>query len=212
MSLYLPEAFHCQDRPAIARLIAEYPFACLVTTSGNEPVVTHLPLLLVPDRDPHGSLIGHMARANPHWRHFAEGNTLAIFQGPHYYVSPSWYSQPATAVPTWNYAVVHCGGHPQIVEDDAEVDAILDLSVRRFEEHQPKPWSLQLSPSELDALRRAIVAFRIPVQTVEAKFKLSQNRTAADQQGVATALAHSESHEARALASWMNGRPASTSP
>ncbi|CAG1006545.1 Protease synthase and sporulation protein PAI 2 [Burkholderiales bacterium] len=210
MSLYLPAAFACHDRAAIARLIAEHPLASLITSDGGELFVSHLPLLLVPDREPHGTLVGHLARANPHWQHFSTGRSLAIFQGPHHYVSPAWYVHPAAAVPTWNYAVVHCHGHPQTVEDQAEVDAILELSVRHFEDHQAQPWSPQLTSQELDALRRAIVAFRIPVQSVEAKFKLSQNRSTADQRRVTDALARSESQEARALAAWMSAKPSSS--
>jgi transcriptional regulator len=203
MSLYAPEAFLCADRMAVARLISEHPFATLITACGDELAVTHLPLLLVPDREPYGTLIGHVARANPHWQHFAAGKTLAIFQGPHHYISPAWYADPAGAVPTWNYAVVHCTGHPRIISDDGEIDAILDLTVRRFEDHQAHPWTPQLTPEMLGHLRQAIVAFRIPVLGVRAKFKLSQNRAEGDQERVAAALESSESQQARALAAWM---------
>lgn len=203
MTLYLPTAFACHDRAAIARLIAEHPFACLVTSDGGELFVSHLPLLLVPDREPHGTLIGHLARANPHWQHFSQGKTVAIFQGPHHYVSPSWYENQEGAVPTWNYAVAHCHGHPEIVESEPEIDAILDFTVRHFEAHQHKPWSPELSAATLDKLRRAIVAFRIPVLHLEAKFKLSQNRSAGDRHGVAHALSRSESQEAWAVAQAM---------
>lgn len=205
MSLYLPPAFACEERSAIARLIAEHPFATLVTSCAEELAVTHLPLLLLPDREPYGSIIGHVARANPHWQHFAQGKTVAIFQGPHHYISPAWYKNREGAVPTWNYAVAHCHGHPEIVESEAEVDAILDFTVRHFEAHQREPWTPDLTEETFSKLRRAIVAFRIPVQRVEAKFKLSQNRSDADQHSVAQALAKTESQEARAVAQAMQG-------
>jgi transcriptional regulator len=203
MTMYTPTAFSSSDRAAAARLVAEHPFATLVTTCDGEPAVTHLPLLLVPDREPFGTLIGHLARANDHWRHFAEGRTLAIFQGPQHYVSPAWYTHAEGSVPTWNYAVVHLSGHPEIVADASEIDTILDATVRHFESHHEPAWTPQLTADALRALREAIVAFRIPVQHVEAKFKLSQNRPIADRKRVAQMLGRSESREARDLAEWM---------
>lgn len=207
MSLYTPAAFACHDRAAMARLVVEHPFATLVTACRGAILASHLPLLLLPDREPYGSLIGHMARANLHWQSFASGKTVAIFQGPHHYVSPTWYEHSDGAVPTWNYAVAHCHGHPEIVEDALTVDAILDLTVRHFESHQPNPWTPRLTNEALAELRSAIVAFRIPIQSIEGKFKLSQNRKKADRQGVIRALDQSESQEARELARQMREYP-----
>lgn len=203
MSLYTPSAFASSDRAAVARLVTEHPFATLITAADDDLIVTHLPLLLIPDREPFGTLIGHVARANDHWRHFAQGRTVAVFQGPHHYISPAWYAHPEGSVPTWNYAVVHLSGHPEIVADAAEVGAILDTTVRHFESHHEPAWTPQLTADALRAMREAIVAFRIPVQHVEAKFKLSQNRSPADRKRVAQTLARSESREARDLAEWM---------
>lgn len=205
MSLYLPAAFACEDRSTIARLIAEHPFATLVTARDEGLAVTHLPLILLPDREPHGTIIGHVARANPHWQYFAQGKTVAIFQGPHHYISPAWYQNQEGAVPTWNYAVVHCHGHPETIESEAEIDAVLDFTVRHFEAHQRAPWTPELTEAALGKLRQAIIAFRIPIQRVEAKFKLSQNRSQADRQSVAHALSKTESQEARAVAEAMQG-------
>jgi hypothetical protein len=110
MSLYLPEHFATGERTAIARLMHEHPFATLLTPAAPEPRITHLPLVHVADREPHGTLLGHFARANPHVDAAAVAESIAIFHGPHAYVSPSWYARPAAAVPTWNYAVVHAHG------------------------------------------------------------------------------------------------------
>jgi transcriptional regulator len=140
MSLYRPRAFASDDRAAIARLFDEHPFATLITAGAGEPQVSHLPLLHQSAPEPHGSLIGHMARANPHWRHFGDGATLAIFHGPHAYVSPSWYTEPASQVPTWNYAVAHVHGRAEIVADRAATMATLEQMIGRFEGARPAPW------------------------------------------------------------------------
>ena len=111
----------------------DHPFATLVTPGAAEPLVTHLPLLHVADCEPHGTLVGHFARANPHARGAANVESMAIFHGPHAYVTPSWYADPAGAVPTWNYAVAHVHGALELARDAAETRAVLDLMIQRFE-------------------------------------------------------------------------------
>lgn len=203
MSLYTPAHFAVTERAAAARLIHDHPFATLVTPGSPEPMVSHVPLLLVPGCEPHGELIGHVARANPHWRHAAAAESIAIFHGPHAYVSPSWYARPAQAVPTWNYATVHAHATMEVIEDPAEARAILDALVDRFESTRQAPWSFAMPARERDALLGAIVAFRLRIRRIETKFKLSQNRPAVDRERVATAL-ESEGHaEAAAVAAWM---------
>ncbi|HEX4521952.1 MAG TPA: FMN-binding negative transcriptional regulator [Casimicrobiaceae bacterium] len=204
MSLYRPAAFASDDQAAIARLFDEHPFATLITTGAGDPQISHLPLLRESAPGAHGSLIGHMARANPHWSHFDNGASLAIFHGPHAYVSPSWYAQPAVQVPTWNYAVVHVHGRAEIVADRAATLAILQKMVARFEGSRAAPWSLQLEGARLDAMVGAIVAFRIQIERIEAKFKLSQNRDEADRRRVAAALRSETYADATATADWMD--------
>jgi len=205
MSLYRPAAFASDDEAAIARLFDEHPFATLITPGPDEPQVSHLPLLRRREPRPHGSLIGHMARANPHWNHFEGGASLAIFHGPHAYVSPSWYVQPAIQVPTWNYAVVHVHGRAEIVADRTETLATLQKMVARFEGSRPAPWRLQLEGARLEAMVGAIVAFRIDIERIDAKFKLSQNRDEADRRRVASALRSEGYADATATAAWMDG-------
>ncbi|MEP6996284.1 MAG: FMN-binding negative transcriptional regulator [Betaproteobacteria bacterium] len=204
MSLYRPAAFASSDQAAIARLFDEHPFATLMTAGGGEPQVSHLPLLHRREPAPHGSLIGHMARANPHWRHFGSGATLAIFHGPHAYVSPSWYAEPAAQVPTWNYAVVHVHGLAEIVADRAATLATLEQMIGRFEGGRPAPWRLQLEGARLDAMVGAIVAFRIAIERIDAKLKLSQNKDVADRKRVASALRAEFVPDATATAAWMD--------
>lgn len=203
MSLYRPDSFAVDDRAAIAHLVRDYPFATLVTPGAPEPFVSHLPLLLLPDGGPHGTLIGHFARANQHWRHVPDVASLAVFHGPHAYVSPSWYGQPERMVPTWNYATVHAHGTLEIMTDSAETRGVLDALIQRFEGTRAAPWTLRLPERERDAMVAAIVAFRIPVDRLEAKFKLSQNRSAADRARVAAALKNEGYADATATAEWM---------
>ena len=203
MSIYTPHTFTARDETAIARLVRDHPFATLITPGNPEPFISHLPLELASDRGPQGTLLGHMARANPHWRHFGDGASIAVFHGPHAYVSPSWYVEPATAVPTWNYAVVHVHGMAAPMSDPAETRALLDRLVRRYEGTRPRPWQLQLEGRPLEALLEAIVGFHVRIERVDAKLKLSQNRGAEDRDRVIAGLLGEDHPDASATADWM---------
>ncbi|CAG0972972.1 Protease synthase and sporulation protein PAI 2 [Burkholderiales bacterium] len=203
MSLYLPRHFAPAEGAAAARLMHDYPFATLITPAATEPLLSHVPLLLEPPFEPHGTLIGHVARANPHWKHFAGVETIAVFHGPHAYVSPSWYGEPATMVPTWNYATVHAHGTVDVVDDPAEARRVLDALVHRFEANRDSPWELAATESRVDALVGAIVAFRMRIRRLDAKFKLSQNRSRDDRSRVIAALASDPYPGAAATAAWM---------
>jgi transcriptional regulator len=204
MSLYRPASFASDDPAAIARLVDEHPFATLITHGAGEPQISHLPLLLRAEPGPRGSLIGHMARANPHWRHFADDASMAIFHGPHAYVSPSWYAEPAAQVPTWNYVVVHVHGSAEIVTERDETLATLQQMIGRFEGGRAAPWRLQLEGARLDAMVGAIVAFRIAIERIDAKFKLSQNKDQIDRSRVASGLRGEDHADATATAAWMD--------
>jgi transcriptional regulator len=203
MGVYLPKWFMTRDDEAIARLVRQYPFAMLVTATDAEPQISHLPLLHHSNPAPYGALIGHVARANPHWQLMADRPSLAVFQGPHAYVSPSWYTEPAAMVPTWNYAVVHVHGIVELVDDrDAKLATVNELTAR-FESERAEPWHLRLEGARLDAMLGAIVAFRMTIKRIDAKFKLSQNRGDADRERVITALQNEGHGEAAATATWM---------
>lgn len=198
MTLHVPSAFACDDRGLACRLIDEYPFAMLVTSGTDEPWVTHLPLLREGD-----VLVGHVARANPHWRAFAQGATLAIFAGPHAYVSPTFYADPAAMVPTWNYATVHVRGTLQLLDEPAAREQAMADMVGRFEGDDPASWRFALAGSRREVMLGAIVAFRMTMTSVTTKLKLSQNRSAEDRARVAAALAAGDDPQARATAAWM---------
>jgi transcriptional regulator len=203
MSVYTPEHFNATDRAAIARLMHDHPFATLISPVAPEPLISHVPLLLVPGCEPHGTLIGHVARANPHWREAALAESIAVFHGPHAYVSPTWYADPARSVPTWNYAVVHAFGSLEIIDDPVDTRRVLEALVHRFEANRDAPWSFAMPQRQRDALVGAIVAFRIRIRRLTAKFKLSQNRAAGDRARIAAALDAERYADAALVAEWM---------
>ncbi|HVN35652.1 MAG TPA: FMN-binding negative transcriptional regulator [Casimicrobiaceae bacterium] len=202
MSVYIPKHFAARDRKAAERIFRDHPFATLVTPSASEPFVTHLPLLHIANGE-HGTLHGHFARANPHAGAAAGADSLAIFHGPHAYVTPSWYADPAGAVPTWNYAVVHAHGRIELARDSGETRNAVDMLVARFESERAQPWALGLTGARLDAMLNAIVGFRIRVTRVDVKLKLSQNRSREDRERVTVGLAGEGYADAEATAAWM---------
>ncbi|MGH8461192.1 MAG: FMN-binding negative transcriptional regulator [Stenotrophobium sp.] len=201
MSLYTPPLFSGSTDDAAA-LMRGYPFATLITTTQGEPRITHLPLLWQAG-GAHGVLLGHMARANPHWQAFVAGITVAIFHGPHAYISPRWYVNPDREVPTWNYAVVHAHGHPQLIGDEDAKLALIDRTTAEFERAAPQPWTRKVKGERLHAMLGAIVAFRMPLERIEAKFKMNQNRTPGDREQVMAQLRETTHPDLADMAEWM---------
>jgi transcriptional regulator len=193
--MYIPNHFRAEDTETLHEFIERYAFATLVSAQDGSPFATHLPLLMNGARN---ALLGHVARANPHWRSF-DGSTecLAVFSGPHGYISPSWYSV-SPAVPTWNYAAVHVYGRPTLVDAEKTAD-IIDALVAKYEAPRSEPWPNKLPVDFRERLLAAIVGFEMPIERIEGKFKLGQNRSEADLMGT---IAHLEagSAEERALA------------
>jgi transcriptional regulator len=204
--MYIPKPFTIVDGALLDEFIRRNNFATLISTIDGAPFATHLPLLLDRLDGGRGVLLGHMARANPHWRAFdGRQQALAIFHGPHAYVSPSWYGT-SPAVPTWNYTVVHVYGAPRLIDDDAQLSDLVDRLVAFHEAGMPQPWPGDLPPDFKRGLLKAIVGFVMPVERVEGKFKLSQNRPVEDQQGVVRGLEASPDPVARALGDLMRQR------
>lgn len=193
--MYIPPLNRVEDRQSINAFIHAYGFATLITNVGGKTIASHLPVLF----DEGASILrSHMARANEQWKHLAVADeVLCIFHGPHAYISPSWYVQQHT-VPTWNYAVVHVYGKPTIV-DKAELKRIVLDTTAKFESQMPQPWRIPLSESEVDQMLKAIVGFKIDIARVEAKFKLGQNRSTADQEKMLSNLQVAPDGESRAL-------------
>ena len=190
--MYIPKAF-CEDDPALLHdLMQRYNFAALVTQHEGAPFATHLPFILDTARGPHGTLLAHMARANPQWHDFAEGReALVIFQGAHAYISPALY-EVTPSVPTWNYAIVHAYGVPQVIEDRDRLYTLLERLVDTHEAARTPPWRMELPDDYLDRMMRAIVGFEIPITRLEGKLKLSQNRPEGDRRRVVAELSESD--------------------
>ncbi len=202
--MYIPRAYELNEPQAIADLIAANSFGLLVTATGEMPVATHLPFMFDADRGRSGTLVSHMARANPQWQEFASyedgGLALAIFSGPHAYVSPTWYGDGGPTVPTWNYVSVHAYGRPRIIDDASEVRDLLERLVDANEAGLEPAWRLDSQEDGyLERMMRGIVAFELPIERLEAKAKLSQNRPDEARLGAARVLEGSGSGEARAV-------------
>lgn len=207
--MYVPRHFEVSDTAWCHALMRAQSFATMITADdGGAPFATHLPVLLDATRGPLGTLRGHVARANPHWRYLAAGRpTLVVFAGAHAYVSPSWYATHPS-VPTWNYVAVHASGVGALVEDAARVRALLADLVRAYEGAGGTAWSLDALPEDYMAgMQRGIVAFEIPIDRLEGKAKLSQNRDAVDQGRTREALGAADDPLARAVAAMMAGDP-----
>jgi transcriptional regulator len=200
--MYLPKHFEASETTG-REIMRAHGWALLISTGEDgAPFCTHLALLWQDDGTPHGSLVGHLARANPHWKLFANAApSMALFWGPHAYVSPTWYT-PGVKVPTWNYVTVHAYGRPEIIEDTAGVlDALAQLAAT-YEGRDG--WSLDALPlGNAEVQTRGIVAFRMKLTKIEAKTKLSQNRELEDRHRVIAKLEASDGDDARATAEWM---------
>ena len=183
--MYIPAPFAETRTDVLHVLVREHPFATLVTTDGaGVPVATHLPLLLDADRGPNGVLLGHFAKGNEQVAALGIGRAaMAVFHGPHAYVSPRWY-ETSPAVPTWNYSAVHAYGVVRRIDDPAELRALLDRTAAAFEPAVGGWTADGLSEAYLRSMTAGIVGFVFEIERLEGKFKLSQNRPAADRAGV----------------------------
>ncbi len=201
--MYVPEPFREEQVGVLHDLIEQNSFATLVSTTPGGLFASHIPILIDRAAGPHGTLRGHVARANPHWRHLAASEALAIFTGPHAYISPSWYATGGR-VPTWNYIAVHAYGTPRLIEDAAGVRGLIERTVGRYESDFAEPWDMSgLDPKAVDGLLQAIVAFEIPIARLEGKRKLGQNRSRADREGAVRGLREHGHDDATAIADLM---------
>jgi transcriptional regulator len=199
--VYVPAAFAESDMARLHEFMRRHSFAVLTSHGGGGLTASHLPLLLDAGAGPQGHLFGHMARANPQWRG-VEGEVMAVFSGPHAYVSPSWYEEGGT-VPTWNYVAVHAYGAFHVVEDRDGVLDILRRSVLVYESPRPAPWAFDGSEPHVDRMLRAIVGFRIEITRLEGKWKLSQNHPEERRRRVRRALEAQDDEGSRAVAALM---------
>ena len=203
--MYTPSHFAEQDLGKLHEALEAYSFATLVSEQAGEITASHLPLLLQRGEGELGTLLGHMARANAQWEAAAGRDVLAIFAGPHTYISPTWYAEEKV-VPTWNYVAVHAYGRLELIQEPQEKLDILRQTVNLYEWGMPIPWTIP-EPSEfVTRLVDQIVAFRIPLRRLEGKWKLNQNHPPARRQRVIAALRARQDEASQAIAGLMQER------
>jgi transcriptional regulator len=190
--MYQPDHFRVDDVARMHALMRARPFATLVSGGSLGLYATHLPTV-TRDDGPHGVIECHLARANPHWKDLAGGNeALMIFQGPQAYITPNWYpskSLHGKVVPTWNYAVVHAYGRPEVMEDKDWLRRHVTALTAQQETSEAQPWAVSDAPDTfIDVMLRGIVGFRLAITRLEGKWKMSQNREMRDRDGVVTGL------------------------
>ena len=207
--MYRVEHFAQTSSEVLHDYIIEHPFAALVVSTDRGPLVNHVPMEFDSAFGEKGRLIGHVARANPLWQTQASGSSMAVFCDDHAYVSPDWYEskrEDPRVVPTWNYAAVHVIGRLTFFQD---ADRLADLLARltdRFESNRPTPWKIRDAPRDfVEKMIRGVVGFELEIEQIEGKWKLSQNRSPQDQEGVRAGLRREGGAAGAALADLMDG-------
>ncbi len=191
--MYVPAHFNEDRIDVLHELMRATGLATLVSMTIDGLIASHAPLMLDPDPAPLGTLIGHLAKANPHAR-LADPDvqTLVIFQGPDGYITPSYYAakkQHGKVVPTWNYAAIHAYGTLQVFDDPARLLAVVTRLTNRHETPRTHPWAVSDAPEDfIEGMLRGIVGIALPIARLEGKVKMSQNRPAADLPGLIDGL------------------------
>jgi transcriptional regulator len=197
--MYVPPSFAVSDEDAVFDFVRQNPFATLVSSQGTELTASHIPFLIERNSD-QTVLLGHVARANPQWNAAAGQAVLTIFQGPHVYISPAWYESD-NVVPTWNYQAVHAYGTLELIDNREHLLEVLVRSIETFESYRDLPWSLDANdPEFVDELLKGIVGFRIPIDRLQAKWKLQQNHSEERRRKVITALDKQADENSRMIA------------
>lgn len=191
--MYLPPLFSETHRQELYRIIAEHPLGILITNRSMGLEADHLPFLLDAERGPSGTLLAHVARANPVWQELRDNDpVLVVFRGVQGYISPNWYpskQETQRHVPTWNYEVVHAHGHIRVRDDEKFLRGVVGRLTRIHEAEQPRPWRMSDAPPDyLADMLTQIVGIEIELTRIEGKRKLSQNREARDFDGTVQAL------------------------
>jgi transcriptional regulator len=213
--LYLPAHFNETRSEVMHALMRAHPLCALVTQCDSGLVANHVPMQTLDEPKPLGCIRGHIARANPLWRDYrAETQALAIFQGPQVYISPSFYPSKAetgAVVPTWNYAVVHASGTLRFIQDAGWLRDFVAGLTATHEAPRSMPWKIDDAPKTyIDKMLSLIVGFEFSIATLSGKWKVSQNRSQADQEGVMRNLQNADdadSHEMAAMLAALARRP-----
>ena len=197
--MYLPSVFAVDDIPELHRFIEQFSFATLVSQHEGNLIASHIPFVLDRKAGDLGRLRGHVALRNPQLAHLRSGSeALVMFQGPHSYISPSWYASRDN-VPTWNYTAVHAYGRPRMLDRASLITLLKDL-VQQNERSFERPWDFDPHAAWVEEMLPEIAAFEIPIERLEGKFKLNQNRTLADRMRVVEVLSASQDPAQRQMA------------
>ena len=200
--MYIPPPFAERDLKRLHEFIEQYSFGLLISADGGEPQASHLPMLLDRREGPNGALYGHMARANSHWQQASGKPILAVFSGPQVYISASWYEEEKV-VPTWNYVAVHARGVLQTIEDAPTLGQIVRDYVEFYERGLPQRWNMEGPEEFYQRLLNQIVGFRLSIDSIEGKWKLSQNHTHQRRGRVVAALQRQPDDNSQAIAALM---------
>jgi len=174
--MYLPRHYAVTDRLRLHDFIKSNGFGILFSGNGPEPVASHLPFILDESAGENGTLLAHMAAENRQWRHADGQPVLTVFQGPHTYVSPTWYQETET-VPTWNYVAVHVYGTLRVVQDQQRLQSIIERITDYYESSLPQPWKAEFTSEYAQQMLKRIVVFEIEIQKMQGKWKLNQNHS-----------------------------------
>ncbi|HTU46609.1 MAG TPA: FMN-binding negative transcriptional regulator [Bryobacteraceae bacterium] len=197
--MYIPDQFRERDTGVLQDFMERFSFATLVTQQNGEMIASHLPFVLERDVRPYGVLRTHLARKNPQFEHLQSGSeALIIFQGPHAYISPTWYANQKS-VPTWNYVAVHAYGRPMPLGESDLVELLRKL-VEEHEGPSAEKWDFEPGQPWIKQRLPLIAGFEIPISNLEGKFKLNQDRTPEDREGVIDKLNRSEDPLRREIA------------
>ncbi len=201
--MYIPQHYRNEDLDEIKEFLVNNSFGILINTVDNKPWATHIPLEL--DKAPYGKdiLVGHIAKANPQWKHFSEDQeVLCIFNGPHSYISSSWYKKEE--VPTWNYIAVHIYGKLKILTEE-ETMASMHKLVEKYERGSKHPISLKNMSAKTLRQVKGVVGFQIEIRDIQATYKLSQTRTE-DHAKIISELQEQDNPDSAAIAKEMQER------
>jgi transcriptional regulator len=203
--MYIPTLHRLNEHDALQALMTAHSLGAWVCTGPDGLVANHLPFLLDRSRGPLGTLVAHVARANPVWRSLGAGAaSVVMFQGPQCYITPGWYpgkAEHGRVVPTWNYVVAHAHGVAQAFDDRSRLLGLLTRLTNAHEAPQPRPWQVGDAPDDfIDGFVRAVVGIEIPIHRLEGKLKASQDEDRADRQGTVRGLRAQASDDARAMA------------
>ncbi len=202
--MYIPRANEENRVSVMQALMVSHPLATFVTLGDSGLFASHIPMVLENDGSQFGVLKGHISRANRQWRDFVPTvDALAIFAGPQHYISPNWYPgtrEHGKAVPTWNYVVVHAYGPLKVIQDDEWLLTNVEKLTNIHEAGSPVPWKVSDAPKDfIKSQLNGIVGLELPIQRLQGKWKVSQNRTESERKGVVEGLSKLNSPESLAM-------------